>query len=416
MAVDYNTVADRIFDQLKGFGYQIVVRDKNGKQTANADQGRYFYSTDEKFTVELSEKDNVVKVKFGETTDQGKLKKFVDTLKGGIAKKYLIGVDFMPYTGKDIELKDMDNLVKESWGPATGSMKTSYQQQGGAKLIIRHNKPVNEEVRGSRSRNISALFIENAQGERFKYPHNHLWAARTMTQHVAEGGTPYDEVGQKIISLSEERAQLMKVGHYIKSNGLQEQAGDIGVAITQRLSEIKGLLGKYNVESLMNDVQESDETEVEALKEKLTKNVFDESIQDALPRIGGYLKQYQSKIQAESTFKQLQQQVEESANIYFTDVPDIEMASMIVYESPTVNTTELINMVLPVLEDQEIQNELAKVAQYVGEGLLDPASVENLTRSMINKAALAEQRRTRSLEADFFESAFKKFDLREILK
>ena len=206
----------------------------------------------------------------------------------------------------------------------------------------------------------------------------------------------------------------MKVGHYIKSNGLQEQAGDIGMAVTTRLSEIKTLLGKYNAEALMNDVQESDETEVESLKERLTKNVFDESIQDMLPRIGGYLKQYQSRIQAESTFKELQQQIEESSEIYFTEIPDVEMASMIVYESPTVNTTELINMVLPVLEDQEIQNELAKVAEYVGEGLLDPASVENLTRSMINKAALAERRV--SFEADMFESAFKKFDLREILK
>jgi hypothetical protein len=322
----------------------------------------------------------------------------------------------MPYTGKDIELKDVEHMVKENWGPATGSMKTSYQQTDGAKLIIRHHKPVNEEVRGSRSRNIQALFIENSAGERFKYPHTHLAAARTMTRHVAEGGTPYDEIGQKIISLSEERSQLIKVTGYIRQNGLQEQAGDIGVAVTQRLSEIKNLLGKYNVESLMNDVAESDETDVESLKEKLTKNVFDESIGDMLPRINGYMKQYQSKIQAESTLSKLQHQVEESTSIEFTSMPDLELNSMIVYESPTVNTTELINMVLPVLEDQKLQADLAEVAKYVGEGLLDPALAENLTRSIVSKGTISAPANHTASIRDFFESALHKYSIREVLK
>lgn len=416
MAVDYDTVADRIFDQLKGFGHSIIVYDKTGKQTINAEDGRSFYSKDQKFTVELSEKNNVIKFKFGETTDDTKIKKLISTIRGGIAKKYLIGVDVMPYTGKNIELKDVEHMVKENWGPATGSMKTSYQQTDGAKLIIRHHKPVNEEIRGSRSRNIQALFIENAAGERFKYPHTHLAAARTMTRHVAEGGTPYDEIGQKIIGLSEERSQLIRVTGYIRQNGLQEQAGDVGVAVTQRLSEIKNLLGKYNVESLMNDVAESDETDVESLKEKLTKNVFDESIGDMLPRINGYMKQYQSKIQAESTLSKLQRQVEESSNIEFTAMPDLELNSMIVYESPTMNTTELINMVLPVLEDQQLQADLAAVARYVGEGLLDPALAENLTRSMVSKGTVSAPANHTASIRDFFESALHKYSIREVLK
>jgi hypothetical protein len=210
MAIDYNTVADRIFDQLKGFGHDIVVYDKDGRQTANSNKGRSFYSKDQKFTIVLDEKNNVIQIKYGATTDREKLKRLEQTVRNGIAKKFIINVDLVPYTGKDIELKDVENMAKvqESLSPTMGSTKTSYQQTEGAKLIIRHNTAVNEEVRGSRSRNISALFIENAQGERFKYPHNHLTGARIMTQHVAEGGTPYDEVGQKIIGLSEERNQL----------------------------------------------------------------------------------------------------------------------------------------------------------------------------------------------------------------
>ena len=95
MAVNYNTVADRIFDQLKGFGYNLATFDKDNKQTKNANQARKFYSLDDKFTVELSERDNVIKIKFGENTDREKLNKLIGTIKGGIAKKYLIGADVM---------------------------------------------------------------------------------------------------------------------------------------------------------------------------------------------------------------------------------------------------------------------------------------------------------------------------------
>lgn len=419
MAIDFNTVADRIFDQLKGFGHSITIFDEKGKQTANATKGRYFYSTDEKFTVEIVEKENVIKIKYGENTDPAKMKKLQNTIRNGIAKKFILGVDLRPYTGKDIELKDVDNMVKvqESLTPAAGSMKTSYQQTDGAKLIIRHSKPVNEEVRGSRSRNIKALFVENAQGERFRYPHIHLAGARTMAQHVSEGGMPYDEIGQKIISLSEERSQLLQVARYIKSNGLQEQANDVQFALGQRLGEIKGLLGRYNPQQLMSDIHEQDETNLEALQEKLTKNVFDESIGSLLPKLNGYLKEYQAKLEATETFEQLKQQVEEATSIPVSAIPDLEFNSMMVYESPTVNTTELINMVLPVLEDQKVRESLNQIKDHVAEGRLDPMAVENLTRSIIGKCSRqATMEDSRFEVGAMFESVMKKFSIEEILK
>lgn len=419
MAIDFRTVATRVFDQLKGFGHSIKVFDEDGKETVNAEKGRYFYSTDEKFTIELNEKDNVIKIKYGESTDPSKMEKLQNTIRNGIAKRFILNVDLLPYTGKDIEPKDVDNMVKvqESLTPAAGSMKTSYQQTDGAKLIIRHSKPVNEEVHGSRSRNIRALFIENSQGERFRYPHIHLAGARMMAHHVSEGGTPYDELGTKIIGLSEERNQLLQVARYIKSNGLHEQANDVQFAVNQRLSEIKGLLGRYSPDRLTNDIHEQDETNLEALKEKLTKNVFDETIGSMLPKINGYLKEYQSKLEATQAFDELKQQVEEATTISVSAIPDLEFSSMIVYESPTVNTTELINMVLPVLEDTAVKEKLAQVKDHVAEGRLDPMAVENLTRSIIGKCSRQTTNEDNRFEIGaMFESAMKKFSLEEILK
>ena len=419
MAVDYDIVADRLFDQLKGFGHTITLNDNDGKQTLNAKKARYFYSNDQKFMVEINEEDRVIKIKYGENTDLSKLKKLEDTIRNGIAKKFIIGVDRLPYTGKDIELKDVHNMAKvqESLSPVMGGMKTSYQQTDGAKLIIRHSKPVNEEIHGSRSRNIKALFIENSQGERFKYPHIHLTAARAMTRHVAEGGTPYDEVGQKIIGLSEERGQLMQVARYIKGNGLQEQANDVQFAVQQRLSEIKDLVSRYNPERLLADVHEADDSDLDALQEKLTKNVFDENIGSMLPRLNGYVKEYQAKMEAAQAFDQLKQQVEESTSIPVSAMPDLELTSMVVYESPTVNTTELINLVLPVLEDDTMKTTLGKIAEGVSSGHLDPMAVENLTRSIIAKSSMqASVSEDRFEIGTMFESALKRFTIEEILK
>jgi hypothetical protein len=466
MAIDYNTVADRVFDQLKGFGFSIVMFDKDGKDTVNATEGRTFYSKDQKFTVVIDEDEKVIQIKYGDNTDQQKLQKLVNSIENGIARKYLLGVDRMPYTGKEIEPKDAQNetvaegkkvdkfvanvkksekkaghsdkesediawatankkgmldnknkkKVAEGFGPVVGSSKTSYQQTEGAKLIIRHNTSVNEEIRGSRSRNIASLFIENAQGERFKYPYNHLAAARTMTQHVSRGGNPYDTIGQKIIGLSEERNQLLRVTSYIKGQGLQEQAGDVHFAVNHRIQEIKSLLGKYNPEKIMSDIHEEDETNIEALKERLTKNIFDENISNMLPKLNGYIKEYQTQLEAKQQLESLKQQVEESTSITVSQMPDLDSNSMMIYESPTVNTTELINLILPVLEDANIKESLAALSKHVQEGHLDPLVVENLTRSIINKSKVKEEKYQPSLTDYMFESVFKKYSTEEILK
>ena len=81
----------------------------------------------------------------------------------------------------------------------TGTAKRSYENLDKTRLIIRHSGKVDEEIPGSRSRHIESLYIENEDGERFKYPLTHLAGARAMTRHVANGGRPHDEFGQHIV-------------------------------------------------------------------------------------------------------------------------------------------------------------------------------------------------------------------------
>ena len=123
-------------------------------------------------------------------------------------------------------------------------------------------------------------------------------------------------------------------------------------------------------------------------------------------------------MEATQAFDSLKKQVEESSTIAVSSIPDLDFTSMMVYESPTVNTSQLINLIIPVLEDDVIKNQLIRVAEGVNAGHLDPMAVENLTRSIIGKSSkqTATFEDSRFEIGAMFESALKKYSVEEILK
>ena len=81
---------------------------------------------------------------------------------------------------------------------------------------------------GARSRQIQSLYIENEDGERFKYPLTHLAGARAMMRHVSNGGRPHDEFGEHIVTTSEDIAKLNSFSRYVTNKDqLNDNAGDI---------------------------------------------------------------------------------------------------------------------------------------------------------------------------------------------
>lgn len=139
------------------------------------------------------------------------------------------------------------NRIKEARNPMSGSQKSSYQNWNSARLIVRHTKPVNEEIVGARSRNIQKIFIETAEGERFKFPVNHLAGARAMARHMGVGGTFHDKTGSHIINMSEEFKHLQKINHHIFANRttLEPVAFNLREAIQNRLNNIRADLGTF---------------------------------------------------------------------------------------------------------------------------------------------------------------------------
>ena len=185
---------------------------------------------------------------------------------------------------KNIEPKDFAHeTVSEGYAVATGSLKTSYiQLPESTRLIIRHSKGVNEEVRGSRSRNIQSMFIENADGERFKFPHKYLQGAKAMAKHVSMGGTPYDAIGESIISICEEVSQCNQFIRHVRTNKLvNEGNANIVETIKHKLNELKNTVknlqttrGYDSYEAPTSTIAENSEKEVD-ISDKFMYNTFE---------------------------------------------------------------------------------------------------------------------------------------------
>ena len=130
-----------------------------------------------------------------------------------IAKTNLDKNDFQHLaTTQGPKEEPMTNTMNESRWNQKSTKKTSRAVKGQTEVIVRHARAVDEMYPGARSqkKNIKAIFIQNHDGERFKYPFIHPAGAFAMAQHVDHGGIPHDPAGKAIIKMSEQIAQLQE--------------------------------------------------------------------------------------------------------------------------------------------------------------------------------------------------------------
>jgi hypothetical protein len=188
-----------------------------------------------------------------------------------------------------------------------GTKTQSFQKLEDTRLIIKHSKTLaddHEQKPGDRSRNISALFVENQHGERFKYPFIHLAGARAMQRHVANGGLPYDEIGESIIKMSEEIAQLKSFTNYCVRNDLMNSDTNSIVERSQaQLEVLRDNVAKLSRQAHYEAYKESFQTQepievpddvMEQYKEAFTVKNFKEDIASAFPIIYRLMKEQET--------------------------------------------------------------------------------------------------------------------------
>ena len=247
-----NNIATDLFYKIRSRFTGLKLGDATGAITINPEEARFFdfdYSDNATaighVSISLAE-NNSIKVYFStgitESMDEKQKQNWYGFLKElrSFAKRRLMSFDTRDIAKDNLDQRDyaflsqhnqpkqQPNSILKPVGESImsestmyGSKNVSFQKLMDTRLIIKHSKAVMDDTSpGARTRNINALFIENQDGERFKYPFIHLAGARAMQRHVANGGLPYDEIGKSIVGMSEEIAQLKSFGNYVVRNDL----------------------------------------------------------------------------------------------------------------------------------------------------------------------------------------------------
>ena len=380
-------IAQELFDKLRSRFDNINLGDENAKHTSDPEKARFFNFdyTDEhgdygNVTIAVQDGESL-KIFFGKNISQNMEQKsqddWYDFLRNlrFFAKRNLLTFDTRDISRSSLNLKDIRQASKSDGTYSSmeianesrlyGTNKTSFENIGSARIRIIHNENINPEVRGSRSRGIKAIYVENNQGERFKLQHNKLSGARAMARHIAEGGAPYDELGLHINSMV---AEMVELGRFVRvmrhrtfedttTRTMVEAAEQYYERIHNQLNFMRGRRA-YSafLESFEPQVEQLDEVDVNELKEKFVKKIFDDRMTAALPLVN---KAYQLYEQSQ------RQQIETVRSIIKHQAP----LQLIANEGMddyfrTMNFNNKNDLVVRVLEDIASRAAQPEVAQF----------------------------------------------------
>jgi hypothetical protein len=308
-------IAQDVFDKVRSRFTNLEMGDENGAVTSDPKDARFF---DFDFAIEGNNLGRVsisinergtLKVYYGqgilEGSDpitQGLWYKFLREMRF-FAKRRMLRFDTRDITKGNLNKDDFQHLAQTgskennmNESKLSGTKYRSYRQLESTRLVIKHKKdrPVDESVPGARSRNIEAMFIENAAGERFKYPFIHLAGAKAMQRHVANGGYPHDPAGRAIIQMSENIAKLNSFKrHAAHHDGLNQEAHEIVDRANAKLESLKNECLKLSSQGFYEQwmenfvpIEESGEIDpvtMEDYKTKFTVQQFDETLTDVFP-------------------------------------------------------------------------------------------------------------------------------------
>ena len=175
----------------------------------------------------------------------------------------------------------------ESW---TGTRTTSWNGVATeARLMIKHKRAIGEN--DARFRYVESLFVETAEGERYKLPFTKLSGGRAMVEHVRNGGRPYDARGQHITEMVTE---LNVLSRFRRANHGKIFEGDTAELVTETNAyyenlqrSLKGISSSRGYNTYFEAWQPNDITEqevvIEGLKHLFVTQSLDTRIEDALP-------------------------------------------------------------------------------------------------------------------------------------
>jgi len=311
--MNLNDTSKELFAKIRGRFPSVSIGNQAAEVTNDPNAARFFdfdFKAGDKVlgkvSISISEQDGLVVIHsadLSQTEDLVARENWFSFLKElrQFAKSRMMTFDTRDITKSNLEKRDYNFLSamtkpKEVTEAAlTGTNKTSFQNIGDSKLIIKHSAAVDADMAAGRTHRIHSIYIESSEGERFKYPFKHINGARAMARHVSESGKPYDDFGKHIVGLSEELYKLKKFKNYVnRSAVMAETLKEYSSVINDRIEEIKETIQGLQKESFYRLTKENFKTNEaltvpEDVKEnwidELTIKTFNDELQEVFPYI-----------------------------------------------------------------------------------------------------------------------------------
>lgn len=304
--------------------------------------------------------------------------------------------------------------VLESFSRMFGSAKTSQQTLENVRILVRHKVPVSEEVRGSRSRHIGAIFLE-CNGERMRFKENYLPGARAMAQHLAHGGTMTDKVGSYISESTSQLLKLQSFNRYVTTNKLiNEDSSGIVETVKENIqtlrTELKKLTGSKTYETIKARLETFErealaEDDTSGLKELFTIRRFDEKFEEVLPIV-------KQLVQEKDTYHK---RIEEAAsNVVVLRREALSAAPIFEFASDNARLGFKINeLSLRIYENEELAGFVNKIGtKLCKEGVVNDFERAVLTQVLENMKVVDTTAKKQDMTESFnIESFFDRYTL-----
>ena len=313
-------IAEELFDKIRSRFEKITIGDEEANETDEPSEARFFnfdYVDDSghnygNIMINIVDEESL-KIYFSKNItddlDELQQKEWYNFLKElrYFAKRNLLTFDTRDISRSNLTIRDVKQVAKDSSVTTTsdsptsvnesklyGTTRTSIQEFGPVRLLIRHSDAVNEEIPGARSRRIQAMFIETDLGERFRMPFTKLSAGRAMAQHLAHGGQVHDDAGQHIVEMVEEMNSLAFFARNTRNRMFEDsETQAMADAAVQRYQELRNTLKHMGgargyqafAENFVPALPVEEEFDIESLKDRFVKKMFDDRLTQALPYV-----------------------------------------------------------------------------------------------------------------------------------
>jgi hypothetical protein len=379
-----NTPGQQLFDLLVTRGFDPEMLDSSGKAAPSAEDAEIYsfefvssggtnYGTvvvmlGDDQNLELFSGDNVGRGMDSE--DKTEWYEFQHQLKNFATKNFMTfgsqNINKLKYSMQgQAALKEG---LFESWN---GTKNVSWN--GGpdsVRLMIRHKRPMG--VNEARFRQVESLFLETAEGERYKLPFRNLAGGRAMVEHVRHGGRPYDMRGQHIANMVEELNVLSRFRRASHGRVFEDDTASLVSQATAYHSGVsralKSLASARGYNTYFESWNPADMTEqeliIEDIKTLFVQETIDSRIEQALPILARIQQQGTAMKEANIFEAWADRLVEGTWATPDTPEEQQELIALLSQELPVgVDATNATEQLYSLVGDDELFDQLQDLAE-----------------------------------------------------